>query len=65
MDVCGRSLQFSSIYNRLVTHVLCVIQEYFIEAAVDQKALMVLYLLHHLKFRRVLCFTNSVEATHR
>jgi ATP-dependent RNA helicase DDX51/DBP6 len=41
------------------------LSEFFIEAETGQKPLMILYMLHHLKFRRVLCFTNSVESTHR
>lgn len=39
--------------------------EYFIPSNQDEKPLVMLHLLHHLKFRHVLCFTNSVEATHR
>ncbi|KAL8624752.1 hypothetical protein ACOMHN_002447 [Nucella lapillus] len=39
--------------------------EYLVESEAGQKPLVVLHLLHHLKFRSVLCFTNSVETTHR
>ncbi|XP_023932582.1 ATP-dependent RNA helicase DDX51 [Lingula anatina] len=41
------------------------LSEYFIQVAAQDKPLVVLHLMHHLKFRHVLCFTNSVEATHR
>ena len=40
-------------------------QEYYIEATAAEKPLIVLYMLHHLKFRNVLCFTKTLEDTHR
>ncbi|KAK7481852.1 hypothetical protein BaRGS_00026878 [Batillaria attramentaria] len=39
--------------------------EYFVECSAAEKPLVVLHFLHNLKFRQVLCFTNSVESTHR
>lgn len=39
--------------------------EYFVESSAAEKPLVVLHFLHNLKFRHVLCFTNSVESTHR
>ena len=41
------------------------LQEYFMECTPQQRPLLVLHALHNLKFRQVLCFTNSVESTHR
>jgi len=41
------------------------LNEQYIEVEVGQKPLVILYLLHALKFKQVLCFTNTVEATHR
>ena len=41
------------------------LQEYYIEATAAEKPLIVLYMLHHLKFRNVLCFTKTLEDTHR
>ena len=35
------------------------------EAEKGAKPLMVLHILHQLKFKHILCFTNSLEATHR
>ncbi|KAI0213479.1 ATP-dependent RNA helicase DDX51 [Lamellibrachia satsuma] len=39
--------------------------EYFVECSPGEKPLHMLYFTHRLKFRRILCFTNSVEAAHR
>ncbi|KAJ8298998.1 hypothetical protein KUTeg_023058 [Tegillarca granosa] len=39
--------------------------EYQIECTSAEKPLILLHLLHNMKFRHVLCFTNSVESTHR
>ncbi|KAL5007046.1 hypothetical protein ScPMuIL_015852 [Solemya velum] len=39
--------------------------KYFVACTVAEKPLVLLYCLHTLKFRHILCFTNSVEATHR
>ncbi|XP_041367177.1 ATP-dependent RNA helicase DDX51-like [Gigantopelta aegis] len=39
--------------------------EFFIESSKAEKPLVILHFLHSLKFRQVLCFTNSVETTHR
>ncbi|XP_071120070.1 ATP-dependent RNA helicase DDX51-like isoform X1 [Mytilus edulis] len=39
--------------------------EYYVECAAAQKPLAVLHFLHNVNFRNILCFTNSVEATHR
>ncbi|XP_064599884.1 ATP-dependent RNA helicase DDX51-like isoform X2 [Liolophura sinensis] len=41
------------------------LMEYFVESPMQEKPLMVLHLIHNLGYRQVLCFTNSVEATHR
>ena len=40
-------------------------QEFLIESSAAEKPLMMLHLLHHLKFRHILCFTNTAEAAHR
>ncbi|PVD33916.1 hypothetical protein C0Q70_05178 [Pomacea canaliculata] len=40
-------------------------QEYFVQCSVSEKPLLILHFLHYLKFRQVLCFTNTLEATHR
>ncbi|XP_076471080.1 ATP-dependent RNA helicase DDX51-like [Babylonia areolata] len=39
--------------------------EYLVESESAEKPLVVLHFLHNLKFRSVLCFTNSLETTHR
>lgn len=39
--------------------------EYFVECTAAEKPLIILHFLKNLKFRNILCFTNSVEATHR
>lgn len=39
--------------------------EYYTECTPQQRPLVVLHYIHNLKFRQVLCFTNSVESTHR
>ncbi|XP_063400701.1 ATP-dependent RNA helicase DDX51-like [Mytilus trossulus] len=39
--------------------------EFYVECAAAQKPLAVLHFLHNVNFRNILCFTNSVEATHR
>ncbi|KAL4224478.1 ATP-dependent RNA helicase ddx51 [Mactra antiquata] len=41
------------------------LSEYVIETTSSQKPLILLHLLHHLKFRNIICFTNSVDTTHR
>ncbi|XP_060595741.1 ATP-dependent RNA helicase DDX55-like, partial [Ruditapes philippinarum] len=41
------------------------LSEYYIETTSGEKPLIILHLLHHLKYRNILCFTNSVESTHR
>lgn len=40
-------------------------QEYTVEVEASEKPLVILHFLHNLKYRHVLCFTNSVESTHR
>ncbi|KAK3598767.1 hypothetical protein CHS0354_015562 [Potamilus streckersoni] len=39
--------------------------EYVVECTAAEKPLIILHFLHNLKFRNILCFTNSVEATHK
>ncbi|KAL3842176.1 hypothetical protein ACJMK2_020218 [Sinanodonta woodiana] len=39
--------------------------EYIVECTAAEKPLIILHFLHNLKFRNILCFTNSVEATHK
>ncbi|XP_046546040.1 LOW QUALITY PROTEIN: ATP-dependent RNA helicase DDX51-like [Haliotis rubra] len=39
--------------------------EYYLRVSGAEKPLVILHFLHQLKFRHVLCFTNSREATHR
>lgn len=39
--------------------------EKFVECTKSEKSLLLLYLMKELNFKQVLCFTNSVEATHR
>ncbi|KAK6191413.1 hypothetical protein SNE40_003108 [Patella caerulea] len=41
------------------------LQERHIECQAFQKPLMVLHCIHNLNYRQILCFTNSVESTHR
>ncbi|KAH3876810.1 hypothetical protein DPMN_000660 [Dreissena polymorpha] len=41
------------------------LSEYYIEAAQGEKPLIVVHLLHNLHYKNILCFTNSVEDTHR
>lgn len=41
------------------------LKEYTVEVDASEKPLVILHLLHNLKYRHVLCFTNSVESTHR
>ena len=41
------------------------LQEYVFEGSAGEKPLVMLHFLHNLKFRNVLCFTNTVESTHR
>lgn len=39
--------------------------EKFIECTQSEKILVLLYLLKHMQLKQMLCFTNSVESTHR
>lgn len=39
--------------------------EFFVECTAAQKPLIILHFLHNVNFRNILCFTNSLEATHR
>lgn len=41
------------------------LKEYTVEVETSEKPLVILHFLHNLKYRHVLCFTNSVESTHR
>ncbi|KAG0170862.1 ATP-dependent RNA helicase dbp6 [Apophysomyces sp. BC1034] len=41
------------------------LKEFMTICSVDQKPLMLIYLLHHLKIKSGLCFTKSVESTQR
>lgn len=41
------------------------LKEYTVEVEAFEKPLVILHFLHNLKYRHVLCFTNSVESTHR
>ncbi|XP_062604068.1 ATP-dependent RNA helicase DDX51-like [Saccostrea cucullata] len=41
------------------------LKEYTVEVDATEKPLAILHFLHNLKYRHILCFTNSVESTHR
>ncbi|XP_022320877.2 ATP-dependent RNA helicase DDX51-like [Crassostrea virginica] len=41
------------------------LKEYTVEVDASEKPLVILHFLHNLGYRHVLCFTNSVESTHR
>ncbi|XP_071500752.1 ATP-dependent RNA helicase DDX51-like, partial [Diadema antillarum] len=41
------------------------LSEYFVQCTAGDKPLVLCHLLLHLYFKQVLCFTNTVEATHR
>ena len=41
------------------------LSEKFVQIEVSEKPLVLIYLMLTLKYKNVLCFTNSVEATHR
>ncbi|XP_061182754.1 ATP-dependent RNA helicase DDX51-like [Saccostrea echinata] len=41
------------------------LKEYTVKVEATEKPLAILHFLHNLKYRHILCFTNSVESTHR
>ena len=43
----------------------CVLQEFFVSCRPDEKPLVLLHFLLHLKFKQILCFTNTIQAAHR
>uniref|UniRef100_A0A4W3GRD1 ATP-dependent RNA helicase n=1 Tax=Callorhinchus milii TaxID=7868 RepID=A0A4W3GRD1_CALMI len=41
------------------------LQEFYVPCQLNKKPLIILYFMLRMRFRRVLCFTNSREASHR